>query len=246
MALVKFDSFNSRGKDIRWKWLEERGLNVKADPAQYRYMQSLWLSPDEEQGTFCESPAGTGKTVLAVLAGAYGVEKEDFDRIIYIRNTEVVGKGIGFLPGEFDNKVGPHMAPFADALDLVKPGTFEKWVEEGKAVATTATFLRGVTFKKAFIILDEVQNMSMEEQQTIHTRVTADCKVVSIGSLRQMDNQNLKRIAGLTPFEVFMKHFESKGSSFHHLTTNYRGDWSLHSDNIQDTIKALIEEQKQQ
>lgn len=59
--------------DIRWKWLEERGFNVLSDRHQYAYMQSLWTPPDIVQGVFCESPAGTGKTVLAVLAGAYAV-----------------------------------------------------------------------------------------------------------------------------------------------------------------------------
>lgn len=225
--------------DIRWKWLEERGFNVLGDKHQYAYMQSLWTSPDIVQGVFCESPAGTGKTVLAVLAGAYAVENEEYDKIIYIRNTEVVGKEVGFLPGELDAKIAPHMAPFVEALDYVKPGTYEEWVAGGKAVATTATYLRGVTFSNAFIILDEAQSIGLDELQTIYTRVKDGCKVVTTGSLRQIDNPKLKRYSGLTPFEVYMEHYRGQRASYHKLETNYRGEWSLHGDNVQDTIKEL-------
>lgn len=231
-------------QDIRWKWLEERGFNVLGDRHQYAYMQSLWTTPDIVQGVFCESPAGTGKTVLAVLAGAYAVEAGLYDRIIYIRNTEVIGKPIGFLPGDTNEKVGPHMTPFVNALDYVKPGTYEKWAEEGKAVAISTTFERGVTYDNAFVILDEVQSWSLEEFQAVNTRPTKSCKIVTIGSLRQIDDPKLRRYSGHTPFEVFMRHFEGMPATYHKLETNYRGDWSNHADNVQDTVKALEKEAK--
>ena len=227
-------------QDIRFKWLEEKGFNVLADKHQYAYVQSLWAPVDVVQAVFCESPAGTGKTSVAVMCGAYAVENGDYDRIIYIRNTEVVGKEVGFLPGTVDEKIGAHMLPFVEALDGVKPGTFESWVESGRAQATTATFLRGVTFRRAFIIIDEAQSLTLEELQTIYTRVTDDCKIVTTGSLRQIDNLKLKRIAGLTPFEVYMKHFEGTPATYHKLTKNYRGAFSLHSDRIQKTVKDLL------
>lgn len=226
-------------EDIRWRWLEERGFDVLGDKHQYAYMQSLWTSPDIVQGVFCESPAGTGKTMLAVLAGAYAVDKGEYDRIIYIRNTHVVGKEIGFLPGDGKEKTDPHMSPFIKALDYVKPGTYERLALDGKAFAITPTFERGVTYDKAFVILDEVQSYSLTELQTIYTRVTSSCKVVSIGSLLQIDDDRLKRYGGLTPFELYMRHFEGTKSSYHKLVTNYRGEWSNHADKIRHTIEAL-------
>ena len=225
--------------DIRWKWLEERGFDVLSDKHQYAYMQSLWTPADIVQGVFCESPAGTGKTVLAVLAGAYAVDKGEYDRIIYIRNTEVVGKPIGFLPGDDKAKTDPHMAPFIRALDYVKPGTFESWVADEKAFAITPTFERGVTYEKAFIIIDEAQSISLAELQTIYTRVTNTCKVVTIGSLLQIDDDRLKRYSGLTPFEVFMRHYEGHRATYHKLVTNYRGEWSNHGDKVRQTIEEL-------
>lgn len=228
--------------DIRWKWLEERGFDVMRDKHQYAYMQALWSLPDIVHGVFCEAPAGTGKTVLATLAGAYGVEKGEYDRIIYIRNTEVVGKPIGFLPGDSTEKTQPHMAPFIKALDYVKPGTFEKWEAEGKAFAISPTFERGVTYDKAFIIIDEAQSFSLEELKALYTRPTSSCKIVSIGSLRQIDDPKLRRYGGLTPFEVYMRHFEGHSATYHKLVTNYRGPWSLHADTVADTIDAILAE----
>lgn len=231
----------SKYSDIRFRWLAEKGFNVLADKHQYAYIQALWTTPDIVQGVFCESPAGTGKTVLAVLAGAYAVENEEYDRIVYIRNTEVVGKEVGFLPGELDAKIAPHMTPFIEALDNVKPGTFEQWSADGRAVATTATYLRGVTFDRAFVIVDEAQSIGLDELQTIYTRVTDTCKIVTTGSLRQIDNPKLKRINGLTPLEIFMRHFEGEKAAFNKLETNYRGQWSLHADNVQDTVETVKE-----
>lgn len=228
--------------DIRWKWLEERGFDVMSDKHQYAYMQALWTSPDIVQGVFCESRAGTGKTVLAVLAGAYAVEKGEYDRIIYIRNTEVVGKPIGFLPGDLSDKVSPHMAPFIKALDYVKPGTYEKWAEEEKAFAISTSFERGVTYDNAYVIIDEAQSISLEELQAVYTRPTGSCKIVTTGSLRQVDDPKLRRYGGLTPFELYMRHFEGQSASFHKLVKNYRGAWSNHADDVKKTIDTIVKE----
>lgn len=225
--------------ELRWQWLQERGLNVLADRHQYAYMQSLWADPDIVRGVFCNAPAGTGKTVLAVLAGYYAVEIGDYDRIIYIRNTEVVGKPIGFLPGDGKEKVDPHMAPFISALDLVKPGTYEKMVADEKAFAISTTFERGVTYDRAFIIKDESQNFSLEEENAVHTRPTDSCKIVSIGSVLQIDDPKLRKFGGLTPFELYERHYQGHKAVSHKLVTNYRGEWSLHGDKIGETIAAL-------
>ena len=233
--------------DIRWKWLAEKGFDVLADKHQYAYMQSLWTSPDIVQGVFCESPAGTGKTTLAVLAGAYEVEAGNYDRIIYIRNAVPV-RDVGFLPGDMKEKEGPYMAPLIDALEYVKPGTYEKWSEVipetkqlPKVVATSTTFTRGITWDNSYIILDEIQNLSMEELRTAYTRPTNSSKIVSVGSLRQIDNTKLKRVAGLTPFEVFMKHFEGQQVTYHKLEKNYRGWFSNHADEVDVTVNRLLE-----
>lgn len=226
-------------QDIRIKWMHEKGFKVLSDQYQLDYVLDLW--DKDIDGVFCESQAGTGKTAIAVLAGIYGVLNGMYDRIIYIRNTEVVGKDIGFLTGDFEGKTSVHMKAFQDIMDKLEKGMYEEWVLKGLAVATTPTHLRGITFDRAFVILDECQNWSIEELQTVHTRITDASKSVTIGSLRQIDNQKLKYYYGHTPFEVFMMHFKNKNTSYIKLHKNYRGDWSLHADNVQETIKKLKE-----
>jgi predicted ribonuclease YlaK len=236
--------------DVRWKWLDERGFDVLADKHQYAYMQSLWAPVDIVQGVFCEAKAGTGKTTLAVLAGVYEVEKGTYDKIIYVRNAVPV-RDLGFLPGDLNERQAPYMSPLIDAMDVVQAGLFEKWSqynpmrkEQPKVVALTTSYVRGVNWKRSFVILDEAQNYSLEELQACLTRPDDDCKVVVIGSARQIDDKKQRKIAGLTPFEVFMEHFRGMNVTYHKLETVYRGTFASHADDVMDTVKRLEQEGK--
>jgi predicted ribonuclease YlaK len=230
--------------DIRFKWLAEKGYNVLADKHQYAYIQSLWSPTDVVQGVFCDSKAGTGKTTLATLAGAYEIDNGTYDKIIYIRNAVSV-RDQGAIPGNPAEKDAPYMQPFIEALDNVQPGLYEKWsqadeeTKQKKAYAISSTYTRGITWKNAFIIIDEAQNMDLDELQAIYTRCHTSCKIVTVGSTRQVDNRKLRRYAKLTPFEVFMEHFEGTRVTFHKLETNYRGWFSNHADNIKETIDEI-------
>lgn len=231
--------------DIRWKWLEERGIEVYGDPYQLDYMLNLWRPADQIQAVFCEAKAGTGKTTLAVLAGAYEVQKgELYDRIIYIRNAVSV-RDQGFLTGDIKQKSAPYMGPIADALELIQPGTYEEWsmehsYQKPKLVPISTSFVRGITWSRSFVIIDEAQNMDLEELQAIYTRCDSTSKVVTTGSTRQVDNKKIKRTKGLLPFEVYMEHFKGDTRvAYHELFTCYRGWFADMSDNVQDTVSKL-------
>jgi len=230
--------------DIRWKWLAEKGFNVLSDKHQYAYMQSLWSPVELVHGCFCDSAAGTGKTTLAVLAGVYEVEKGTYDKIIYIRNTVAV-RDQGYLPGGEKEKELPYMQPLIEAMDNVHPALYNKWCEEDdkgqkKVYTMSSSYSRGITFKNAFIIIDESQNFDLHELQTLLTRPDDTCKVVVIGSTKQIDNTKLKRYGGLTPFEVYMEHFKGFRVTYHKLETNYRGEYSLLADQVLETANKLI------
>lgn len=230
--------------DIRWVWLADRGIDIMSDPLQYSYMQSLWSPVETIQAVFCESKAGTGKTTLAVLAGAYEVEVGTYDRLIYVRNAIPV-RDMGFLPGNIRDKEYPYIMPLINALDMVQPGLFDRWSRAGikkeppKVEALTSAFTRGLTWKRAFIILDEAQSFDQEELQTIYTRCSDDCKIVTVGSLRQNDNRKQRLYAGKTPFELYMAHFTGTRVSFHRLEKNYRGWFADHADDIQKTVNKF-------
>ncbi|MCA1021628.1 PhoH family protein [Halobacillus litoralis] len=236
--------------DIRFKWLADKGFNVLADKHQYAYMQSLWSPLDLVQAVFCSSRAGTGKTTLAVLAGVYEVEKGNYDKIIYVRNAVSI-RDQGFLPGGLNEKEVPYMTPLIEAMDNAQPSLYYEWsgekeVQNGgeepkhkRVVATTSSFTRGITFKNAFVILDEAQNMDLDELQAIYTRCSDTCKIVSIGCTRQVDNGKMKRYGGLTPFELYIEHFKGQKVTNHKLETNYRGWFSNMADDIDDTVQRL-------
>jgi len=239
--------------DIRYKWLIEKGFNVYGDEHQLAYMQSLWAPKEEVQGVFCNSKSGTGKTTLAVLAGAYEVEKgTDYNKIIYIRNT-VATRNQGFLPGGLKEKEAPFMKPFVGALDKVQPGLYEVWAcvgeddkfKEVKAEAISTSYERGVTYENAFVILDECQSMSLHELHTIYTRCADSCKIVTIGCTEQLDDPKIARVAGMIPFEVFIQHYRGTNTMEHTLVTNWRGKFAAHADEIHETIKRLEGEAKQ-
>lgn len=235
-----------RFDDIRWKWLEERGIEVYGDPYQLDYMLSLWKPEDLVKNVFGLGQAGTGKTTLAVLAGAYEVEKGTYKRIRYVRNAVPV-RNQGFVKGDPQEKDAPYMQPLKDALELVHPATFEKWSEDyvQKIKAHSTAFIQGSTWDNEFIIFDEIQNWDLVELQSGMTRVGRGSKLVITGSHRQVVNRKIKRYAGLLPYEVYMEHFKGDPRiMFHELKTVYRGWFAEKADSVDETIKRLMEEKR--
>lgn len=238
-------------KDIRHKWLDEKGFNVLADDLQREYVDSLFAPVDEVQAVFCEAKAGTGKTVLATLAGVYEVEAGHYDRIIYVRNAIPIREQ-GFLPGDLQNgKELPYMKPLISAMDKVQPGLFTFWStaqpKEQKVITTTTSYIRGDDWSNSWVILDESQSFDLEELQTVYTRCNDSCKIVTIGSLRQNDNRKQRKYAGHTPLEVYMEHFkhmpnEDREIRYHTLETVYRGAFADYADDVQDTVDRLNKE----
>jgi predicted ribonuclease YlaK len=228
-------------KSPRWKWLHERGFNLHADPLQLAYYTDLIKPAEELPIMFNDSPAGTGKTTLAVLAGIQEVEAGNYDYILYARNAVPIREQ-GFLPGTAEEKEAPYMQPLTQAMDKAQAGLYERWVEQEKVVTVTTSHQRGVNWERAYVIIDEAQSFDMEELQAMLTRPDANCKVVVIGSTLQIDNKKLRRVAGMTPFEIMTLHFLKHSdvpTATHRLETNYRGPVSLHADRVGETINRL-------
>ena len=138
-------------------------------------------------------PAGTGKSLLAVAAAlqqSIGARAE-YRKVIYIRNVHAVGKEIGYLPGNLQEKISPFMGPLLDSIGFFK-GTkdFDKligWDDNDKVQMMASAFVRGRTFRKSFVIVDEAQNMNTHEIKTILSRLDDTSKVVLLGDVDQSD-----------------------------------------------------------
>ncbi|MBE9044232.1 PhoH family protein [Pleurocapsales cyanobacterium LEGE 10410] len=164
--------------------------------------------------------AGTGKTLLAIAAGLQKVADEKlYTRLLISRPVVPMGKDIGFLPGDINEKLTPWMQPLYDNFDLIfgtqdtseKPGHWrrghEELIEMGLLQIEPLTYIRGRTIPKQFLIIDEAQNLTPHEVKTIITRAGEGTKVVLTGDPDQIDNPYIDAASnGLTYLVERFKH----------------------------------------
>ena len=147
--------------------------------------------------------AGTGKTLLA-MAGALeaAITRERYSRVLVSRPIQPMGKDLGFLPGDIDEKIGPWMWPIFDALDFlfgIKPNdksgsTWDDLLHRGLLHVEPLTYIRGRSIPNQIIIIDEAQNLSPHEIKTIITRAGEGSKIVLTGDCEQIDNPYLDSV----------------------------------------------------
>ena len=133
--------------------------------------------------------AGSGKTYLTLAAAMQGFTEKKYKRIIITRSIEPVGKEIGFLPGDLDDKMAPWLAPILDNFRQVYKDLsyFDTMRRKGDIEVAPLAFIRGRTFSDAFIIVDEAQNTTIHELKTIITRTGNNSKIVLLGDIDQID-----------------------------------------------------------
>lgn len=134
--------------------------------------------------------AGTGKTLLASFLAYKDVlaDNSDYDRLIYMRSA-VPTRNIGFLPGNEKEKVEVYEAPYADiATQLFGRGdSYEILKHKGFVHFNSTSFVRGINLRNAVLVVDECQNMTFHELDSIITRLNENCRVIFCGDMRQAD-----------------------------------------------------------
>ncbi|QCJ41924.1 PhoH family protein [Bacillus sp. S3] len=141
--------------------------------------------------------AGTGKTLLALAAGLMHTEDlREYKKLLVARPIVPVGKDLGFLPGEKQEKLRPWMQPIYDNLEYLfntkKPGELDAILAGMGSIEVEAlTYIRGRSLPKQFIIIDEAQNLTKHEVKTILTRVGEGSKIVLMGDPEQIDHPYL-------------------------------------------------------
>ncbi len=137
--------------------------------------------------------AGSGKSLISLAAGleqVMGAEAR-YKRLIVSRPVQPMGKDIGFLPGDMNEKMIPWLMPIQDNLQFLMGddrSTLEMYIEKGTIEIEALTYIRGRSISNAFIIIDECQNLSAHEIKTIITRVGENTKIVFTGDIEQIDN----------------------------------------------------------
>ena len=139
--------------------------------------------------------AGTGKTLMSIAAGGEQViERKDYNRMLIYKPFIPMGKGIGFLPGEVQDKIGPWMGSIKDSFEYLL-GDLDNLTElmdqTNKIELGALTFIRGRSLPKLYIVIDEAQNLTPHEVKTIVTRAGENTKLIFTGDPHQIDNPYL-------------------------------------------------------
>jgi len=137
---------------------------------------------------FAIGPAGTGKTYLAIAAAVAALRRREIDRIILTRPAVEAGEKLGFLPGDFQEKVDPYLRPLYDALqDFMGEDALRRALESSVVEVAPLAYMRGRTLRRAFVILDEAQNATLPQVKMFLTRLGPRSRAVVTGDITQID-----------------------------------------------------------
>ncbi len=167
---------------------------IKARTAnQTKYLEEI----EDRVITIAIGPAGTGKTYLAVASAISALLSKKVSRIILARPAVEAGESLGFLPGDYEEKVKPYLIPLYDAIyEMMPQRKMQAYVDNGIIEIAPLAFMRGRNLKDSFVILDEAQNTTHTQMKMFLTRIGEGSKAVVTGDITQIDLPD-KRISGL-------------------------------------------------
>lgn len=183
----------------------------------------LTLLDPKKDIVFGIGPAGTGKTLLAVQVAVKYFKEGKIDKIIVTRPAVSVDEDLGFLPGTLEQKMAPWTRPIFDVLrEYFNAREIEGMIEEGIIEIAPLAYMRGRTFKNAFILADEMQNATPNQMKMLLTRIGEGSKMAVTGDLNQADRL---KDNGLIDF---IKQLENKNASRLDIVQFTQGDIERH------------------
>ena len=178
-------------------------LSISPRSDNQRLFQKLL---NEYEQTFCIGPAGTGKTFLATVHACKLLLRGEVDKIIITRPAVAAGgENYGFLPGGIGQKLAPWVVPLIEIMEecLGRQQVID-YQKIGVIEIVPFGFMRGRTFKGAFVLVDEAQNTTEEQMEMLLTRLGEGSRLVVSGDLRQSD---IGKRSGLSrAIELIKKH----------------------------------------
>jgi len=173
-------------------YLPQKKQRVSLHARSANQKQYLEMLQDEATSiVLAIGPAGTGKTMLAVQNGIKMYQEGLVDKIIVTRPAVSVDEDLGFLPGTLNEKMAPRTRPIFDVLgEYYQTKDIAKMLDEGVIEISPLAYMRGRTFKNAYIIADECQNTTINQMKMLLTRLGEGSKMVVTGDLAQADRMN--------------------------------------------------------
>ena len=191
-----------------------KGAIVTQTKGQNNYFKTV----NKNDVVFCNGPAGTGKTFLAVCFALSALEQNFIDKIILCRPAVEAGENLGFLPGDLKEKVDPYLAPLYDALNvLLEQKKIIRLLESKIIEIVPLAYMRGRTLDNSFMILDEAQNSTITQMKMFLTRLGVGSKSIVTGDVTQID-LNSKEESGLIQVTKVLNGI--KGIGFVNLNQN--------------------------
>ena len=186
----------------RSKTINGSGLEiVEIEPLTRNQVRAF----ESENNLILHGVAGTGKTFVACYLAFDDMAKREYEKLVIIRSA-VPTRDIGFLPGNEKEKASVYEEPYKDiAIDIFGRGdAYQILKTKGLVEFMTTSYIRGITLRNATIVIDECQNMSFHELDSIITRVGQGCRVILCGDFRQSDLKN----SGMNEFLNVLKRME--------------------------------------
>lgn len=176
-------------------------------PNQIKYFQTV----KKNDICFAIGPAGTGKTYLAVALAVAALKKGIITKIVLARPAVEAGESLGFLPGDFREKIDPYLRPLYDALDdMIPSDKLKSYIEKRTIEIVPLAYMRGRTLNNSFVILDEAQNSTAMQMKMFLTRLGPNSKAIITGDITQIDLP-IKTVSGLVQIQEILKGVEGVG-----------------------------------
>jgi len=191
---------------------DEKRISIRRINPLTENQERVFDAFSEGQHLFLFGSAGTGKTFLAMYLALYAIEKRIEEKPIVIIRSVVPSRDIGFMPGTLEEKIQFYETPYEHICNELtgKPTSYDHYKRNGTIQFTTTTYLRGLTFRDNVVIVDECQNMTDMEINTIMTRMGEGCRIILCGDFKQKDT--MKESSGMPNLMKVVKQIPSFSS----------------------------------
>jgi phosphate starvation-inducible PhoH-like protein len=189
LLLISKNSFQMRAFSAKRTSNSLKSLSNYYKPKSHNQKQYCdFLNDSKIKLLFAIGPAGTGKTMLACNSAIKDLQSGNINKIILTRPVVPVEEDIGFLPGNINKKMDPWTRPIFDIfLEFYSQKDIDAMIHANVIEIAPLGYMRGRTFKNAFIIADEMQNSSPNQMLMLTTRIGEGSKMVITGDLKQSD-----------------------------------------------------------
>lgn len=181
---------------------------IKPRTEKQSEMFHAWFNGQNIMATGC---AGSGKTFSAVFLALREIldPKSPYEKLIIVRSA-VQTRDLGFLPGTLEEKLQAFEDPYVGIFDQLFPWkkSYDNLKKLGKVEFHSTSFLRGVTFEDAIVIVDECQSATMHELSSIITRLGDNCRIFFCGDEKQTDALKRGETSGLADFKRILANMD--------------------------------------